>query len=279
LRATTLCVIVLVAAAQGVATVVFHTVAANRVITPSILGFDALHVLIQTGTAFYFGAAALGTGGLWRSAAQTALMVLFAVTLYGWLLSRPGLTVPVTLLVGVVVGLAFRAAATLMQRLLTPSDFDLLSARLFGSLANADARYLPAAAATTGVALAFVWARRRRLDVLALGRDAAVSLGLDHRREVMAALAAVAVLVSVATTLVGPMTFFGFLAATAAYELTRGASHRCLLPAVAAVAAAVLTTAYFTLRHLFYAGGLIGVVIEFVGGTLFLGRLLRRGAR
>jgi iron complex transport system permease protein len=278
LRASSVAVIALVAAAQGAATVVFHTVTGNRVITPSIMGFDALYTLIQTGAVFFFGAAALGAGGMWRSAAQAGVMMLFAAALYGWLLGR-GLSVRVTLLVGVVIGLAFRSVSTLMQRLLAPSDFDLLSARLFGNMSNADARYLPLAAALTALALGYVWSRRRRLDVMALGRDAAIGLGVDHRRELTAALAAVAALTAVSTTLVGPMTFFGFLAATATYGLTREAAHGRLLPAAVAVSSATLLGAYFTLRHVFYAAGLISVIIEFVGGAFFLIHLLARGAR
>ncbi|MDR0627718.1 MAG: iron chelate uptake ABC transporter family permease subunit [Bifidobacteriaceae bacterium] len=279
LRATTLAAIALVAAAQGVATAVFHTVCGNRVITPSIMGFDALHSLVQTATVFFFGAAALGAGGVWRSVGQCAGMALFAVALYGWLLGRPGLTVRVALLVGLVLGLAFRAAATLMQRLLNPSDFDLVTARLFGNMSNADTRFLPLGAALAAGALALVWSRRRHLDLAALGSATARGLGLNHRREVMLALLAVSGLIAVATTLVGPMTFFGFLAASLTYRLAPGARHARLLPAIAAVAAAVLLAAYFTLRHVFYAGGLISVVIEFVGGLFFLAHLLKGPTR
>jgi iron complex transport system permease protein len=280
MRAVAVGVIVVVAVAQGVATVVFHTITSNRVLTPSIMGFDALYALMQTATIFFFGATVLAGGDpLGKAFAQSALMVAFAVGLYGWLLTRSGLAIRVTLLVGVVIGLGFRAASTLMQRLLTPSDFDLLSARLFGNIANAHGSYLPVGAAIVAVAVGGVWAWRHHLDVIALGRDTAISLGLRHRRELLTGLVLVAVLISVSTTLVGPMTFFGFLAATLTYQLTGVGRHALVLPAVVAVGTAVLLSAYFVLRHVFDAAGLVTVIIEFAGGLVFLVHLIRSGGR
>ena len=39
---------VLVAVAIGVSTVLFQTITANRILTPSIMGFDSLYLLVQT---------------------------------------------------------------------------------------------------------------------------------------------------------------------------------------------------------------------------------------
>lgn len=61
-----------------------------------------------------------------------------------------------------------------MQRL-TPSEFDVLSAKLFGNLSNSNPEYLPWAALIIAVVLAFVWRTRNTLDVLALKRDTAVN--------------------------------------------------------------------------------------------------------
>lgn len=41
-----------VAICQAMATVAFHTVTNNRIITPSIMGFESLYVLIHTSTVF-----------------------------------------------------------------------------------------------------------------------------------------------------------------------------------------------------------------------------------
>lgn len=279
LRVVSVATIALVACCQAVATVLFHTATANRILTPSIMGFDALYVVMQTALVFFFGSAALSaTDGLLKVALQSALMVGFATLLYGWLFAGRRGNLHVMLLVGVVLGVGFGSLSTVMQRLLTPSDFDILSARLFGNLSNSDAEYLPWAALVVAAVLAVVWRARHRLDVLALGREASLNLGLSYRREVIGMLVLVAVLISVSTTMVGPMTFFGFLVATLAYQLAGSSQHRVVLPFAALLGMATLLAGYFVLRHVFYAAGMLSIIIEFVGGVFFLVYLLRKGS-
>lgn len=279
LRVVSVATIALVACCQAVATVLFHTATANRILTPSIMGFDALYVVMQTALVFFFGSAALSaTDGLIKVIVQSVLMVGFAALLYGWLFAGRRGNLHIMLLVGVVLGVGFGSLSTVMQRLLTPSDFDILSARLFGNLSNSDAAYLPWAALVVAAVLTVVWRRRHRLDVLALGRETSLTLGLSYRREVVALLVLVAVLISVSTTMVGPLTFFGFLVATLAYQLAGSSQHRIVLPFAALLGMATLLAGYFVLRHVFYAVGMLSIIIEFAGGLFFLVYLLRKGA-
>lgn len=277
-RATNVVVLAVVALCQAVATVVFQTVTANRIITPSIMGFESLYVAVQTSAVYFFGVAGLlALRGVPQFLLQVALMVGFAVALYSWLLSGRHANLAVMLLVGIVIGAGLGSVATFMRRLLSPSEFDVLSARMFGNVSNADVSVLPVAVPLVVVALVLVWLSARRLDVVALGRDAATSLGLDHRREVMRMLLLVSVLMAVSTALVGPMTFFGFLVATLTYQLVGTSDHRHVLPVAALAAFAVLAGAYAVLKHVFYAQGVVSIIIEMVGGTLFLVVLLRKG--
>ncbi|MFJ4039358.1 iron chelate uptake ABC transporter family permease subunit [Microbacterium sp. NPDC090007] len=279
LRVVSVATIALVACCQAVATVLFHTATANRILTPSIMGFDALYVVMQTALVFFFGSAALSaTDGLLKVAVQSVLMVGFATLLYGWLFAGRRGNLHIMLLVGVVLGVGLGSLSTVMQRLLTPSDFDILSARLFGNLSNSDPDYLPWGALVVVGVLALVWRGRRRLDVLALGRETSLSLGLAYRREVIGVLVLVAVLVSVSTTMVGPMTFFGFIVATLAYQLAGSSQHRVVLPFAVLLGMATLLAGYFVLRHIFYAAGMLSIIIEFVGGLFFLVYLLRKGS-
>ncbi len=59
LRGRRLAALAIVGCAIAVSTVVFHTITENRILTPSILGFDALFVLIQTVLVFVVGSSAL----------------------------------------------------------------------------------------------------------------------------------------------------------------------------------------------------------------------------
>ncbi|RUQ04097.1 MULTISPECIES: iron chelate uptake ABC transporter family permease subunit [unclassified Microbacterium] len=277
-RATAVVVMALVAVAQAVATVSFQTVTNNRIITPSIMGFESLYRVVQTTTVYLFGVAGLVTiQGVGQFALQVLVMVGLAVVLYGWLLSGRYGNLQIMLLVGIVIGGGLGAIATFMQRLLTPSEFDVLAARLFGNVSNADPSYLPLAVPLVIAASALLWLRSRRLNVLALGPDAARSLGLDHRREQFLVLTLVAVLMATSTALVGPMTFLGFLVATLAYQFADTHDHRLIFPVAVLTAFSILAGAYFVMKNVFYAQGMVSILIEIVGGTVFLIVILRKG--
>lgn len=277
-RATNVTVMAVVALAQAVATVAFQTVTNNRIITPSIMGFESLYRVVQTSTVYLFGVAGLvAIQGLWQFGLQVAIMVGLAMALYGWLLSGRYGNLQIMLLIGIIIGGGLGAISTFMQRLLTPSEFDVLAARLFGNVSNADASYLPLAIPLCVGAAGLLWMRARRLNLMALGPDTARSLGLDHRRELFVVLFLVAVLMATSTALVGPMTFLGFLVATLAYQFSDTHDHRLIFPVAVLTAFTILAGAYFVMKNIFYAQGMVSILIELVGGTVFLIVILRKG--
>lgn len=278
MRATSLVVIAIVVVCQATATVAFQTATNNRIITPSIMGFEALYVAISTAAVYFLGAVGVvALQGTPQFLLQIALMVFFSLALYGWLLSGKYGNLQVMLLVGIILGGGLGSVSTFMQRLLTPSEFDILTARLFGSVSNADASYLPVAIPLCVAAAAALWWRARKLNLVALGRDITTNLGLNHRREIMIVLFLVSVLMAVSTALIGPMTFLGFLVATLAYQFANTYDHRYVFPVAVLTGFVVLTGAYFVLKNIFYAEGAVSIIIEAVGGSVFLYVLLRKG--
>lgn len=278
LRATSVTVILVVAWCQALATVAFQTITNNRIITPSIMGFESLYRLIQTSIVFFFGTTGLTSmNSTGQYLMQVGLMVVLAALLYGRLLQSERTNIHQTLLLGIVIGTGLGGLSTYMQNLLNPSAFDILSARLIGNISNADVSQLTVAIPLAVVAGGLLLAMSRTLDVLGLGRDAAIGLGVDHRRNSLMILMLTAVLMAVSTSLVGPMSFLGFLVAMTAYQLSDTHEHRFVLPMAWLVGVVILGGAYFTLRHIFYATGSVGIIIEAVGGVFFLIHLLRKG--
>ena len=135
MRATSLVVMAVVAFCQSVATITFMTVTNNRIITPSIMGFESLYTVIQTAAVYTLGAAGVvALQGTSQFLLQVLAMVGLSVLLYGWLLRGRYANIQVMLLVGIIIGGGMGAVSTFMQRLLSPSEFDVLTARLFGSV-------------------------------------------------------------------------------------------------------------------------------------------------
>lgn len=267
-----------VAVCQAVATVAFQTVTNNRIITPSIMGFESLYVAIHTSTVYFLGAAGLNNARtLEMFVVQLVLMVGLSLILYTWLLAGDNPNMHAMLLVGIVLGGGLGSVSTFMQRLLTPSEFDLLTARLFGSVNNADPAYYPLAVPLVLVAAGLMFMNSRRLNVLGLGRDVAVNLGVNHKKHAVYTLVLVSVLMAVSTALVGPMTFLGFLVATLAYQFADTYDHRYVFPMAALLGYCILAGAYFIMNHIFYAQGVVSIIIELVGGLTFLIVVLRKG--
>ncbi|MFK0083084.1 iron chelate uptake ABC transporter family permease subunit [Glutamicibacter sp. NPDC090743] len=278
LRASNILTMVIVAACQSIATVAFQTVTNNRIITPSIMGFEALYRVVQTGAIFVLGVAGVTFfTGVSQFVLQVAIMVGLSVALYGWLLSGKLGNIQIMLLVGIIIGTGLGSISTFMQRLLTPSEFDVLTARLFGSMANADMSYMPVAIPLVVIAGGYLVLSSKKMNILALGKETTINLGINHRREVMKTLFFVSILMAVTTALVGPLTFLGFLVATLAYQLADTYDHRYIYPMSFLIGFVVLAGAYFVMKNIFYAEGVVGIIIEAVGGITFLIFILRKG--
>ena len=278
-RTVAITAMLIAAVCQSLATVVFQSSTNNRIITPSLLGFEALYSTIHTSTMFFFGATAFikFAGGVESFLFQIIVMVLMCLMLYGWLLSGKYGNLQLMLLIGVIIGTGLRSVSSFMRRLLAPSEFDVLQARLFGSVSNANADFFPIAIPIILIAAVLIFAYSKKLNVLSLGRNPATSLGVNHQFGVIYSLILVSVLMSVSTALIGPLTFYGFLVATLTYQAAPTYDHRYIFPMALAIGFLIITGAYFFMYHIFRAQGVVSVIIEMFGGIVFLIVLLRKG--
>jgi iron complex transport system permease protein len=86
-------------------------------------------------------------------------------------------------------------------------------------------------------------------------------------------------LVSVSTALVGPVTFFGLLVATLAHALVGNSRHAFVLPAAVLLAIICLVGGQMLLERLFAFDTALSIIIEFLGGIVFIILVLKRSAR
>ncbi|MDO8382791.1 MAG: iron chelate uptake ABC transporter family permease subunit [Microbacterium sp.] len=279
LRWRTVAGMVIAAAAVGVATVLFQTITANRILTPGIMGFDAIFLAIQTLTAFAIGPALLVSAPPFASwIVELVLMGGSIVLLYWWLFLRRRLDLHVIVLAGLVLGVLFRSVTAFLQRLLDPDTFAIVQNLTFASFTSVDRELLVPTAVLVAAAIASLWPIRRALDVLSLGEASAISLGVEHRRVVMHAIIAIAAMVAASTALVGPVTFFGLIVANLAYGAV-GHRHVRSIPGAIAIGTIALVGGQLILDRLLGFGTELPVVIEFVGGLFFIILVLTGRAR
>lgn len=279
-RGARLLALVLVAYAIAVSTVLFQTVTNNRILTPSIMGFDALYILIQTLIVFLLGAHMLALADPHsRFLVEVALMAGFAWVLFRWLFLGEERSLHVLILVGIVLGIFFRSISTFMQRVLDPNAFQVLQDALFASFQNVDTTLLWVSVALVAGASFVLWRIAHTFDVLSLGRSQAISLGVDYPKAVMTILSMIAVLVAVSTALVGPITFFGLLVASLARALLGESRHRHVLPAAVLLGIIALVGGQTVLERVFSFDTALSIIVEFLGGLVFIILVVRGAAR
>ncbi|WP_260986249.1 iron chelate uptake ABC transporter family permease subunit [Bordetella genomosp. 13] len=279
-RGGKLLAMLLVAYCVAVSSVLFQTITHNRILTPAIMGFDALYVLIQALVIYGFGLSATATDDpVWKFLLEAGAMTGFACLLFRWLFSGEVRSLHLMMLVGIVFGLLFRSLSGFAIRLIDPNEFLMLQDRMFASFNAVRLGLLPIAAGAALAVTLVIWRMRRRYDVLAMGRDIAVNLGVDYRGTLLATLACIAVLVSVSTALVGPVTFFGLLVSNLAYHAMGSDRHRHTVPAAVLLGVLFLVGGQALLERVLALNTTVSVVIEFAGGLMFLILVLRRGRR
>ena len=270
----------LVAYSVAVSTVLFQTVTNNRILTPSIMGFDSLYILLQTAIVFFLGVSALTSiDGQLQFGIEIVVMVGFSFLLFRWLFLGEERSLTLLVLVGIVFGILFRSLSQFMQRMLDPNAFNVLQDSFFASFATVDTTLLAVASIIVLAVTLVAWRMGHTYDILSLGRAHAINLGVDYRRVVVIILMLVSVLVAVSTALVGPITFFGLLVASLAHSLVGTSRHRYVLPAAVLLAITCLVGGQTVLERVFAFDTALSIIIEFLGGIVFIFLVLRRAAR
>lgn len=279
-RAIILTTMLVVAFAAATSTLLFQTITRNRILSPAIMGFEALFILIQSSILFFWGEQNLNSSTLiLKFLLEISMMMVFSFIAYFWLFSKQHHNLLLVLLVGIVCGSFFNSLASLIQRLLNPNEFAILQTRMFASFnSSTNLTLLSMALLVTLVIAIILWRTYACLDVLALGQQSAISLGLNYKKTVSLLLILISILVSVSTALVGPLTFFGFLVASLAYQLVASYQHKYLLPAAFLIGIIALAGGQFLLQHSLNMASTLSVVINFIGGTLFIILLFKRSS-
>ena len=108
------------------------------------------------------------------------------------------------------------------------------------------------------------------LDVMSLGRDEAINLGVDYDSVVKKMLIVVVLLTSVATALVGPITFLGLLVVNIARQLISTYKHGTLGIATILISIIALVGGQLLVEQLMDFGVAVSVIINFIGGIYFI---------
>ncbi len=267
--------IIVTGGAIAFSTVIFQTITTNRILTPSILGLDSMYLLVQTAVIFWFGSGSIAMmDSQFNYLLSVGAMIIFSFLLFKWLL-RKGENVYLLLLVGIILGTFFSSLSSFMQMLIDPNEFMMVRDRMFASFNNINTDLLWISILLMVMAVLFYVPLHKYIDVMALGKDHAVNLGVPYDRVVQKLLIIVAVLIAVATALVGPITFLGLLVVNLAHEFMKTYKHNYLILVSILFGVLALVGGQLIVERVFTFSTTISVLINFIGGIYFIYLLLR----
>lgn len=257
-------------------TVVFQTITHNRILTPSVMGLDSMYEVVQTFIYFFAGSMSVWIINKYLNFGAAVLaMVLFALFLYRFLFRADKHPIYLLLLIGMILGTLLGSFVTFLQVMIDPVEYLGLQTLLFASFTNVKAELLYIAIGI--LLLSFIYGYRimKKLDVMSLGRENAINLGINYDRMVMNILILSSILIATSTALVGPITFLGLIVANLSYQYLVTYKHSVLILGASLISIVALVGGQFLVEHIFELRTTISVIINFVGGIYFIYLLIK----
>lgn len=275
-RALKIAAIIIVSCSVAFSSITFQTLTNNRILTPSVMGFEAVYLLFQTTIVFLYGAKSFTKVNSTENFFLSIILMLgFAFILFWFIFKKGQNNIFRLLLIGLVLGTLFHTISSFLQMVIDPNEFLMFQGTLYATFndINFDLIWY----ALGAMLLCFILAipKIKYLNIILLGRENAINLGVEYFKTVRFFLFIIATLVAVSTALVGPIVFLGILVSNLTYELFKSYKHQILIPACSLICIIVIIGAQYMLENLFNFNANIGIIINFVGGIYFMYLLLK----
>lgn len=279
LRVPKLLAMLLTAYCIGAASLIFQTIIRNTIVTPCLLGMNSLYLLIHTGVMFFFGSASILVLNKYISfGLDLILMGTIATFVYSYLFRVTKYNVLYVLLAGTVMATFFLSLQNSMVRIMDPNEYDALLSSLVASFNSVNADILAIAIIITIVLSLIYYKDLAVLDVLSLGKENAINLGIDYDKTIKRLLLGVTLFIAVATALVGPISFLGLIIANLSREFFKTYRHNYLVAGSVLMGMLVLVAGQVIVERVFILSIPISVFISIAGGLYFMYLLiLNRG--
>ena len=277
LRTPKLIVMIITAFAIGGASLVFQSVINNTIVTPCLLGMNSLYTLIHTAVVFFAGSTSVLANNANASfAVDLVIMGITATVIYGWLFKKTNYNVLYVLLIGTVLTSFFSSIQSTLTRVMDPNEYDNLLSTLVASFSNVNSEIIVFSVVVLGALIFVLRKDLALLDVITLGRQQAVNLGVDYDRTIRRLLLGVTICIAVATAMVGPISFLGLIIANLSRQLLQTFRHGQLILGSAMFGTIVLVAGQLIVEHVFTYSIPVSVFITVGGGIYFLYLLLTR---
>ncbi|MBE8712780.1 iron ABC transporter permease [Sphingobacterium sp. KB22] len=275
-RLLRLATLLVVGISVAYSSLLFQTITNNKILTPAIMGYESIFILFQTIIVFIYGDKTFEVINHTDNFVYAVLLMMgFSLIMYFLIFSKGNKNIYYLLLMGLVLGTLFQTLAQFVQIIIDPNEFSMIESYMFVSFNKMNESLLLMGSIILIATLAICQPYLKYLDVIALGREHAINLGLDYSKLIKIYMIIISLLVSVSTALVGPVTFLGILVTNLTYELFPNTKHKQMVWICSLIACLALLIGQFLVEHVFNFSTTVSIVINFVGGLYFLFILLR----
>lgn len=275
LRIPTLIVMLIAAFAIGSASIIFQSIINNRIVTPCLLGMNSMYTLVHTAVVFIAGSGSIiATNSNLSFAIDLVVMVVAATFIYSYMFKKTGNNVLYVLLIGTVLSSFFGSIQSTMIRVMDPNEYDTLLATLVADFNNVNVEVITFSLVLLIALIVFLWKDLMFLDVITLGKEQAINLGVDYDHTVRRLLLGVVLCIAVATAMVGPISFLGLIIANLARQLLKTHKHSQLIVGSAFMGMLAIIAGQLISQHIFSYAVPISTFITIGGGIYFLYLLL-----
>lgn len=258
------------------AAICFQTITENRIITPAVMGYEAIYLLFQSSLILVLGAASqIVVSKNLNFVLSTLVMITYSFILQHWLLKSTRKQVFHLLLVGLVVTIVLSSFTQLIQFSVSPGEFAIFQSYSEATFNRVDITQLSIAAGLTVLVCIALVKQHKYFDILSLGREQAISLGIDFRHFLKLNLALIAVLVAISTSLLGPTAFMGVFVANLAYSCAKKARHLRILFMGAVIAITSFLVAQLLVEHIFNYRITVSILVNLICAIYFFVIIIR----
>ena len=277
IRAPKLAAMVITAFAIGGASLVFQSVINNTIVTPCLLGMNSLYTLIHTAVVFFAGSGSLLAVNANASfAVDLVIMAVAATLIYSYFFKKTNHNVLYVLLIGTVLTSFFSSIQSTLVRVMDPNEYDNLLSTLVASFSNINSEIIVFSVIVLAAVIVVLRKDLALLNVLTLGKDQAVNLGVDYDNCIRRLLLGVTLCIAVATAMVGPISFLGLIIANLSRQLLKTYRHGWLSLGSVLFGVIVLVGGQVIVEHVYTYSIPVSVFITVGGGVYFLYLLLTR---
>lgn len=277
LRVPKLIVMLITAFCIGSASIVFQSIIHNTIVTPCLLGMNSLYTLIHTSVVFFLGSSSLfARNSNIAFAVDIVLMGMVSTVIYSYLFKKTKYNVLYVLLTGTIMTTFFTSIQTTLTRIMDPNEYDSLLTTLVASFSNVNANIILVSLVLIAGVVLFLRKDLALLDVITLGKDQAINLGVDYDQTIRRLLLGVTLFISIATAMVGPISFLGLIIANLSRQLFQTYKHSYLITGSALIGMLILVGGQLVTEHIFAYSMPISVFITFGGGIYFLYLILKQ---